>query len=129
MNALCLSTISALCAGVSVIVMGLAVTKQEEFWEACGFGNTERVRRLIADGIDVNWVSYTVRHQLRCRFNLAVSHLIFLWSPCGIGQTIIFSSCGFFFFLLLLSSFFSSPNLSRRRMDVCHTCTHGVALV
>ena len=30
--------------------------------------------------------------------------------------------CGFFFF-------FSSPNLSRRRLDVCHTFTHGVALV
>ena len=32
----------------------------------------------------------------------------------------------------LLSSFFflfSSPNLSRRRLDVCHTSTHGVALV
>jgi len=24
---------------------------------------------------------------------------------------------------------FSSPNLSRRRLDVCHICTHGVALV
>ena len=35
-------------------------------------------------------------------------------------------------FLILLSCFFlsfSSPNLSRRRLDVCHTCTHGVALV
>jgi len=34
---------------------------------------------------------------------------------------------------LLLSSFvllfFSSPNLSRRRLDVYHTSTHGVALV
>jgi len=30
---------------------------------------------------------------------------------------------------LLSSSFFSSPNLSRRRLDVCHTSTHGVALV
>jgi len=30
-----------------------------------------------------------------------------------------------FFFL----SFFSSPNLSHRRLDVYHTCTHGVALV
>jgi len=29
-----------------------------------------------------------------------------------------------FFFLL-----FSSPNLSRRRLDVCHTSTHGVALL
>jgi len=26
-------------------------------------------------------------------------------------------------------NFFSSPNLSRRRLDVCHTSTHGVALV
>ena len=34
------------------------------------------------------------------------------------------------FVLLLLSLFFffSSPNLSRRRLDVCHTSTHGVAL-
>jgi len=33
-------------------------------------------------------------------------------------------------FVLLLSSFFlSSPNISRRRVDVCHTCTHGVASV
>ena len=31
-----------------------------------------------------------------------------------------------FLLLLLLSS---SPNLSRRRSDVCHTSTHGVALV
>jgi len=32
-------------------------------------------------------------------------------------------------FVLLLSSFFSSPNLSCRRLDICHTSTHGVALV
>jgi len=35
-------------------------------------------------------------------------------------------------FVLLSSSssfFISSPNLSRRRLDVCHTSTHGVALV
>ena len=31
--------------------------------------------------------------------------------------------------LLLSSLFFSSPNLSRRRLDVCHTSTHDVALV
>ena len=51
-----------------------------------------------------------------------------LWSPYGIGRPYIFSCCGLFFFFLLLS-FFSSPNLSRRRLDVCHTSTHGVALV
>ena len=33
-------------------------------------------------------------------------------------------------FLLLLSFFvFSSPNLSRRRLDVYHTSTHGVAML
>jgi len=35
-------------------------------------------------------------------------------------------------FVVFLSSFFlgvSSPNLSGRRLDVYHTCTHGVALV
>jgi len=29
----------------------------------------------------------------------------------------------------VLLSFFSSPNLSRHTLDVCHTSTHGVALV
>jgi len=29
----------------------------------------------------------------------------------------------------LLLSFFPLPNLSGRRLDVCHTSTHGVALV
>jgi len=73
----------------------------------------------------------------------------FLWSPYGIGQTIIFSSCRLFFLLspyvigqtIIFSSrsfflpsyfyllFFSSPNLSGRRLDVYHTSTHGVALV
>jgi len=42
----------------------------------------------------------------------------------GIGQTIIFSSCGFF-----LSSLFSSPNLSGGTLDVYRTATHIVALV
>ena len=49
---------------------------------------------------------------------------VLLWPPYGIGQgIIIFSFCGFFylsfFFLFYL---FSSPNLSGRRLDVCHTC-------
>jgi len=37
----------------------------------------------------------------------------------------------YIFALWLLFSFFffiSSPNLSRRKLDVCHTSTHGVAL-
>lgn len=38
----------------------MAATKQEAFWEACGFGNKEEVEMYIAMGIDVNWKSYTV---------------------------------------------------------------------
>jgi len=49
-----------------------------------------------------------------------------LWPPCVADADIIFLPCGFFY---LLSFFFSSPNLIRRRLDVCHTFTHGVALV
>jgi len=56
-----------------------------------------------------------------------VQQYVLLWSPYGIGQTIIFSSCRLFF-LSFFFFFFSSPNLSRRRLDVCHTSTHGVAL-
>jgi len=48
---------------------------------------------------------------------------------CNRGA-IIFLPCSFFLLLLLSSSsFFSSRNLSGRRLDVCHTSTHGVALV
>jgi len=59
---------------------------------------------------------------------IIISIRCLLWSPYGIGQTIIFSSCGFFFlpFFLLL---FSSPNLSGCRLDIYHTSTHRVALV
>ena len=35
----------------------------------------------------------------------------------------------FALWFLLSFFFFSSPNLSRRRLDVCHTSTRGVALV
>jgi len=35
----------------------------------------------------------------------------------------------FMLWFVLSSFFFSSPNLSRRRLDICHTSTHGVALV
>jgi len=68
------------------------------------------------------FVAYLNHHCLFQRF----CFLVLLWSPYGIGQTIIFSSCGFF---LLSSFFFSSPNLSGRALDVYHTSIHGVALV
>jgi len=43
-----------------------------------------------------------------------------LWSPYGIGHTIIFSCCSMFF-LLFFFPLKSSPNL-------CHTSTHGMGL-
>ncbi|XP_055995316.1 ankyrin repeat and sterile alpha motif domain-containing protein 1B-like [Ostrea edulis] len=40
--------------------MGQAASRQEAFWEACGFGHEDRVKKFLEDGdIDVNWVSYT----------------------------------------------------------------------
>jgi len=49
---------------------------------------------------------------------------VFLLPPCVADADIIFLPCGFFYLLLL-----SSPNLSRHRLNVYHTSTHGVALV
>jgi len=59
-----------------------------------------------------------------CNVNKIQCITVHLWPPYVIGQAIyIFSSCRLFFFLLLF--FLSSPNLSRRRLDVYHTCTHA----
>ena len=60
-------------------------------------------------------------------FTPVVSSFFFVWPPYGIGQAIIFLSCGLFY-LLLSIFFFSSPIRSCRRLDVYHTSTHGVAL-
>jgi len=62
---------------------------------------------------------------LSCILFKQLLDVCWLWPPYVIGQSIIFFPCSFFFFL----SCFSSPNLSRHRLDVCHTSTHGVALV
>ena len=53
---------------------------------------------------------------------------------CWIVMVALWNRADHYIFILsfvLLSSFFlfSSPNLSRRRLDVCHTSTHSVALV
>ena len=43
------------------LIMGLAASRQEAFWEACGFGHVGRARKFLEEGdIDVNWVSYVV---------------------------------------------------------------------
>lgn len=37
--------------------MGLAVTRHEQFWEACGFGHVDKVKNFLAEGVNVNWIS------------------------------------------------------------------------
>ena len=45
--------------------------------------------------------------------------------PSVLIMTALRSRCGHYIFVLFLSIFFPSPNLSRRRLDVCHTSTHA----
>jgi len=68
----------------------------------------------------MSWLAAITRHR---------DMMAILWPPYAIREAIIFLPCGFFFYLSFYLSIFSSPNLSRRRLDVCHTSTHGVALV
>ena len=86
----------------------------------------------------------TVYIVMRGHFLYQLPSVMLLWPPYGIGPAIVFFALWFllqtrkkghktavlWWFLLLLSSiFFSLPNLSRRRLDVSHTSTHGVVLV
>jgi len=52
----------------------------------------------------------------------------FMAALCNRGGALYFCPVVSIFLLLSYSIFFSSPNLSRRRFDVYHTSTHGVAL-
>jgi len=52
-----------------------------------------------------------------------------LWPLYGIGQATVFCPVVSSFFYLSFRYLFSSPNLNRRRLDVYHTSSHGVALV
>jgi len=89
------------------------------------------VRQLFADSY---WCSfalnfYSIVHScilLNCLINLMMMMMMMMMMCSRCGHYIL----ALWFLLLILSSFFlSSPNLSRRRLDVYHTSTHGVALV
>ena len=66
-----------------------------------------------------------------CPTNLVID-FVYYWHHCSIVMVALWNRADHYIFMLLFvlsSSFFSSPNLSRRRLDVCNTSTHGVALV
>jgi len=103
------------------------LSRSSRFWcEGCGYHRRQLLRESgVAHGkkdlprgmmLDLKHFRLSLRH----RGPSLLSSRLYLWSPYGIGQTIIFSSFSFFY---------SSPNLSGRRLDVYHTSTHGVALV
>ena len=57
--------------------MGLAASRQEAFWEACGFGHVDRVKKFLEQGdIDVNWVSYVVSIAQNKK------HKVYGYTPC-----------------------------------------------
>ena len=62
-------------------------------------------------------------HQIYDDFTYFILIMAALWNRTG---HYIFA---LWFLLLSIFLFFSSRILSRRRLDVCHTSTHGVALV
>jgi len=51
------------------------------------------------------------------------------WSRHVFIMVALWNTADHYIFALWFLLYFSSPNLSCRRLDVCHTSTHGVALV
>jgi len=72
------------------------------------------------------FTTYGCRSTNTClRFDKFQSNqVVLLWPPCVADADIIFLP-----WFLLSCFFLSSPNVSRRRLDIYHTSTHGVALV
>jgi len=76
-------------------------------------GNFHTGRHLYSAGWPLRWAS---------------AHILVMAALCNRAGHYIFALWFLSFFLLLLS-FFSSPNFTRRRLDVYHTSTHSMALV
>jgi len=82
---------------------------------------TYRKARSRSRDWTADWTWRTSSEHFRnCELALQRVKFSSLWSPYGIGQTIIFSSCSFFL-SFYLSFFFSSPNLSGRSLPYFHT--------
>jgi len=86
---------------------------------------------LLSVDTDVHTCDMYQDGKLLCEHTANRKTIMFLC--CFIVFTFITLFCYFlmifYFFMVALSFFLSSPNLSGRRLDVCHTSTHGVALV
>jgi len=115
-------------------------------WTNLRYLFVKRVYKLV-----INWVkhiftyckaifSYAYYTYFTVRSKIRIIRMVALWSLLTNqvfksiyghliewGRPLYFCLVVFIFFLS--SIFFSSPNLSRRRLDVYHTSTHGVALV
>jgi len=85
-----------------------------------GGANVPSQERTLAPARGYDWI---IHLQWGCSLMSNYFYHL-LWPPCVADADIIFLSC----FFLSSSSFFSSPNLSRHRLDVYQTSTHGVAL-
>ena len=70
-------------------------------------------------------ITITTAYVVRIKYPLGG----FIMAALCNGGPLYFCPVVSFFFLLAIFFFFSSPNLSGRRLDVCHISTHGVALV
>ena len=82
----------------------------------------------IKTSVFINCDSIVIPDLFMCKSQELTAHLrhiimVALWNRADHYIFALWFLISYFFFL------FSSPNLSRRRLDVCHTSTHGVALV
>jgi len=74
-----------------------------------------------------HWVSCNV---CWCAVKKLLTHCMWVVRRYLLFMAALWNRAGHIYFHAVVGSFFFSlPNLSHRRLDVCHTSTHGVALV
>ena len=95
---------------------------QSQSSRSSGTKKNEKVRHFL--GAVLGGASTPVGKSEHAVFMSCISYFLIMAALCNRAGHYIFA------LRFLLSIYlFSSPNLSRLRLDVCHSSTHGVALV
>jgi len=101
--------------------LGSVTARQSSSGRQPNFAALNRGRHLYSAGQPSRWAL--------AHISSLVLFMVALWNRSGDYIFALWFHLLSIYLSINQSIFFSSPNLSRRRLDVCHSSTHGLALV